>query len=514
MINKLESSGSDIEDYTQYQDDPVGFCEDILGETLTDDVKEMMESVRDNPVTVAMSANATGKSHGSSRVAIWWYKSFQNSQVYTAAAPPEQNLRRILWGEISDCVEKHPELFSSDDITALSISRSALSFVSGVTIPSSGTESAREAKFSGKHSEHLLFEIDEGDAVPDEVYRGIESCMSGGHARLLIMFNPRSEQGAVYRMIRDGRANVVKLSAFSHPNVLTGQNIIPGAVDRQTTARRIYDWTRLLTDGEEPGEDCFKLPEFLEGTKAKSLSGSEYPPLKPGWYKIMQSAFSYMVLGEYPAQGSTKLISREWIDAARSRWNEYVAVCGEKPPAYTSGIMGLDVAEYGSDSNCACFRYGGYVEKLVTWGGIDLSSTADKAVSEYQNRDVIRVNVDATGVGASIPSQMSRKSCSAIGIKVASRPTESTDLGEFRILRDQLWWNVREWLRTDPGAMLPPDEQLIEELMTPDYRVENGKIRIMKKDTMRELLRRSPDSADALCLTFASSGFFQDCDLT
>jgi hypothetical protein len=122
------------------------------------------------------------------------------------------------------------------------------------------------------------------------------------------------------------------------------------------------------------------------------------------------------------------------------------------------------------------------------------------------------VNVDATGVGAGVAPQMSRKGCSANAIKVASKPTEATDLGEFRILRDQIWWAVREWLRTDPGAMLPADEMLLEELLVPDYKVENGKIRVMKKNTMRELLRRSSDRADALCLTFASAGFFQDCD--
>lgn len=53
--------------YLEYQDDPVGFCEQVLGETLTDDVKAMMESVRDHQVTVAVSGNGTGKSHGAAR---------------------------------------------------------------------------------------------------------------------------------------------------------------------------------------------------------------------------------------------------------------------------------------------------------------------------------------------------------------------------------------------------------------------------------------------------------------
>ena len=60
--------------------------------------------------------------------------------------------------------------------------------------------------------------------------------------------------------------------------------------------------------------------------------------------------------------------------------------------------------------------------------------------------------------------------------------------------------------------MLPPDEMLVEELATPTYEVTNGKVRVMKKDVMRDLLKRSPDRADALCLTFAeSNNFFDDC---
>jgi hypothetical protein len=225
-----ELSGPDQCKFESYQDDPVGFGRDILKETYTDEVQAMMESVRDYPITIAKSANATGKTHGAARVAVWWYLAFPECQVYSAAAPPESNLKKLLWGEVGTITEKHPDLFKGD-IKNLHISRGAQTFLTGVTIPSSGSEAQREAKFSGKHSPHILFIIDEGDAVPDEVYKGIESCMSGGHARLLIMFNPRAEAGAPYRMERDGRANVVHLSAFNHPNVRAGQDENPRGRD-------------------------------------------------------------------------------------------------------------------------------------------------------------------------------------------------------------------------------------------------------------------------------------------
>lgn len=500
--------------FSQYQNDPVSFGEQVLGEHFTDDVKRLMESVRDHPVTIAKSANATGKTHAAARGAVWWYKCFPGAQVYTAAAPPENNLKKLLWGEIGSIAEAHPELFKNDQINILHIAQSAQSFLTGVTIPMSGTDAQREAKFSGKHAPHLLFIIDEGDAVPDAVYRGIESCMSGGHARLLIMFNPRAEAGEVYRMERDGRANVVKLSAFNHPNVVTGQDAIPGAVTRETTVRRINEWTRPMVDAERIDGECFELPACLKGVSAKSHSGQDYPPLKPGWYKIIEPAFSYMVLGKYPAQAENQLISREWVARARSRWDAYVCLNGENPSQTVKCIMGLDIGEFGVDANVACFRHGGYVERLISWSGVDVLVTGDRATGEYQLRKpgLSHCNVDATGVGAGVAPHMQRAGCVATGIKVASSPTQTSELGEFNILRDQLWWACREWLRTDESAMLPPDELLMEELQTPTYEVRNGKVRIMAKPTMRELLRRSPDRADALCLTFAGgrNNFFDE----
>ncbi len=154
------------------------------------------------------------------------------------------------------------------------------------------------------------------------------------------------------------------------------------------------------------------------------------------------------------------------------------------------------------------------MERLIPWSGLDTMETADRAVNEYRSRKVSTVNIDATGVGAGVAPAMQRQGCPAIPVKVASSPTQKTEQGEFQIMRDQLWWACREWLRTDPGAMLPPDEMLIEELQTPTYEVDRGKIRVMKKDTMREVLKRSPDRADSLCLTFHSGGFFAGLDFS
>ncbi len=498
--------------YEHYQADPVGFGERELAQQYTPDVERMMESVRDNIVTLARSANGTGKTHGAASVATWFYKSFPGAQVYTAAAPPEQNLKNLLWGEIEALTRSRPALFADDDLNVLRIRRHPKEFITGVAIPTTGTASQREAKFSGKHAPHLLFIIDEGDAVPAEVYKGIESCMSGGHVRLLVLFNPRAERGPVYIKERDRQANVVELSALDHPNVVTGENIIPGAVDRETTVRRINQWSRPLVGdtpsgrgtGERPDQECFTVPEYLVGVVAHDQKGTPYPPLPAGVRKIINPALSYMVLALYPAQAENQLISQAWVNAARARWDAYVAQYGEVPPKGVQPVAGHDVAEEGKDKNVQTFRYGGWVDRALIWGGIDTDASATKAAENSKRRKARVTHTDETGLGSGTAAKMTRLKVPAHGVKVASAPTTRSEEGEFEQLRDQLYWSVREWLRTDPGAMLPPSENLIEELTTPTYhKTRKGKIKVMEKVVMRELLRRSPDELDSLALTFA-----------
>lgn len=503
---------TESERFAQYRTDPIRWGEEILGESYTDDVKKVMQSVLENPVTIARSANATGKSHGAARIALWAYTVWEDTQVFLTAAPPLENLKKILWGQVMGIVRRNEQIYANHKRLSSSIARHEQSFITCVAIPTTGTEEERVAKFSGKHAQHLLFIVDEGDAVPEEVYEGIETCMSGGWARLLVMFNPKIRSGPVYHKEKSHKANVVHLSAFNHPNVVTGKNIIDGAVDRETTVRRINQWSVPLAESEKFGEDCFTLPDFLVGATAKALSGEKYPPLEAGPRKITEPTFSYMVLGEYPAQGASQLISEEWISRAVQNWKDWTERQGETRPDGVLPIMGLDIAELGTDANVMCLRYENYVPRLITWTGVDTDKTMLKALEYYRQYNVDMAMVDGTGIGASVAPAMSRMGkkddnpVRAVSVKVATKPLNfiETELGEFYELRDQLWWALREWLRTDKFATLPPDPYLLDELRAPEYYVDlKGKLRVTDKQELRKRLRRSPDRADALCLTFS-----------
>lgn len=485
--------------------------QDEIGVFLTDELVSIAESVRDNPVTIVRSGNDLGKSFSAARLMIWFFSVFADSKVFATAAPPLENLKTILWGEIGSVIHTRPSIFTGMKIKSLAIFRHANSFVKGLAIPISGTSEEREAKFSGKHAPHMLFVVDEGDAVPEEVYKGIESCMSGGHVRLLIMFNPRAPIGAVYNMEKRRQANVIVLNAFNHPNVTTGENLIPGAVSRDVTIRRINEWTRELGDGERSGmDDTYEVPEFLAGKTGQALDGTYYQPLPPGERKIVKPEFSYMVLGRYPSQSTWQLISENWIQRAVDRWKEYVSRNGEVPPSAVQPTMGCDLAEYGSDYNVACFRYGNYVEKLTLWNGVDSDLSAEKALELYLQKGAKIAMVDSTGVGSNVAPAMARRGreqdVRAVSVKASEKPSPliRCEFGDFYMLRDQLWWALRLWLEKEE-AMIPPDGLLLEELRAVEYSFTpiGRKIKMTDKDDLRKRLKRSTDRSDALCLTFS-----------
>lgn len=507
--------------FAGYAADPIGFNDAHLGAHFTEDIKRVIESVRDHTVTIAISANAVGKSFAAAHIAAWFYKVFTDSKVFLSAAPPENNLKEILWSELGGIIRRRPYIFATDKVSEeMKIKRNKESFISGLIIPTSGTPAEREAKFSGKHAPHLLFIVDEGDAVPASVYRGIESCMSGGHARLLIMFNPRADRGYVANMVKRKQGNIIYLSAFDHPNVISGENKIPGAVTRENVIQRINDMTSPLAPGEKPSVDCFEVPAYLVGTTTEDKAGITYIPIAPGYRRVHNMEFFYKVIGQYPPQSESQLISRVDVENARARWLAYVAMYGEVPPASTIPIAALDVAD-GGDLNVLTQKWGTWIPKLRSWKGVDPEQASIKTAEilkglGFDEKEVAKivVNVDATGVGAGVPGRLRGLGIQeAKRVMVASAPTinvkanqnDKAEAVQFYQLRDQLWWSAMMWLKNDTGAMLPPDDELAEELTTPTYWKgdRDGKIRVSTRETMIESLGRSPDKASSLVLLFA-----------
>jgi len=60
---------------------------------------------------------------------------------------------------------------------------------------------------------------------------------------------------------------------------------------------------------------------------------------------------------------------------------------------------------------------------------------------------------------------------------------------------------MADWVKR--GGALPNIPELVAELTVPAYTFKNGKFLMEEKDQIKKRLKRSPDFADALALTFA-----------
>jgi hypothetical protein len=111
--------------------------------------------------------------------------------------------------------------------------------------------------------------------------------------------------------------------------------------------------------------------------------------------------------------------------------------------------------------------------------------------------------VDNIGVGAGVVDRLREQGYPVRGINVGESSPVNSD--KFMRLRDELWWRAREWLESRE-VRIPDQQELIGDLTTPTYEMlSTGKIKIEGKSDIKKRLPRSPDMADALCLTFAVS---------
>jgi hypothetical protein len=113
--------------------------------------------------------------------------------------------------------------------------------------------------------------------------------------------------------------------------------------------------------------------------------------------------------------------------------------------------------------------------------------------------------IDSIGVGGGVADRLREVAleftwpCQVLDINVAECAALNPAASR---LRDDLWLQARDAL-AQRNMRLPKDEILRTDLIAPTYKfMSNGKLVVEPKAEMKKRLRRSPDRADAFCLTF------------
>lgn len=436
-----------------WAEDPVGFVRDVLGAVPEPWQEEALRAVVTQDRIAIRSGHGVGKTAFLSWLVIWWMLTRYPALV-ACTANTQHQLETVLWGEIARWSRRLPpglrDLLEvkSDKVVMTDAGKGD----SGAYARTSSRE--RPEALQGFHSDNMLFVVDEASGVFDVVFEVAQGSLTTEGAKIVLTGNPTRRSGYFY-------------NAFNGPNA--------------------SDWWGLKVSGYESSRVTQKSIEW-----AKKEYGEN------------SNKFRIRVLGEFPESDEDVVVPPELAESAIDR-----DVMATGPV-----VWGLDVARYGDDRSVLVKRQGRKVlAPPKAWRKLDLMQLAARIVEEYKAERIDlrpdEVLIDSIGLGAGVVDRLRQLHNEGQfppmvrGINVSEASSMSD---RFLRLRDELWWAIRDWLATRE-ASLPNDPALIKEITSPTYMFTSGtqRIKVESKDEMRARGVESPDLADALMLTFAST---------
>lgn len=425
----------------EYRDHPVKFVELVLEAKPLPWQKDFLNAIASGERRISVRAgHGVGKSTACSWALIWHLLT-RFPQKAICTAPTAGQLFDALFSEVKHWINRlPPSLRDAIEVYSDRIVQKGTPESSFISARTSSAE--RPEALAGVHSEHVLLICDEASAIPEAVFESAAGSMSGHSATTILIGNPTRNTGLFFR---------------THHSLSS-------------------DWKTMHVS-------CLDNPlvahDFIEQIKATYGEGS--------------NAYRVRVLGEFALRDDDVLIPAELVDGAMQR----DVVLNTSEPL----IYGVDVARFGDDRTVICKRQGNLVVGFKHWSGEDLMGTVGRIVHEASLDKPEEICVDSIGLGGGVADRLRELGHNVRDVNVS----ESAALNQQAArLRDELWMAAKDWLDTR-AVKLPKDDDLRAELTGPTYNfTSNGKIKVEGKSEMKRRGMRSPDLADALCLTFAS----------
>ena len=389
-----------------------------------------------------------GHGVGKSTVEAWlilWFVLFHRDLKVPVTANSQDQLKDVVWAE---CAKWHRELplFLKDMIEVAAERIFVKADPEGAFAVARTARPERPEALQGFHAGTLAFFIEEASGIEEIIFETAGGALSSEHSWVFMFANPTRTTGYFYKSHHENRAS----------------------------------WR------------CYHVP-----CHHSSRVSTNYDKQIAAEYGKDSNVYRVRVLGEFPLSEDDVLIPLGLIMSAVER---------DMAPSEAGLVWGLDVARFGDDSTALCKRRGNVMlEETREWKKLDLMQTAGIIAKEYRETPLemrpSAINVDVIGMGGGVVDRLRELGLPVRGINVSESP--STDPARFMRQRDELWWKAREWFDSR-AVMMPNDNALIGELVSPKYKMESsGKLKIESKDEMKKRGLRSPNRADAFVLTFA-----------
>jgi hypothetical protein len=441
---------------------PWGIPETILAEETGPDAwqEEILCNIRDGLMDIAtaiMVAVASGHGIGKSALVAWiilWAVVTMEDARGVVTANTEVQLRTKTWAELA---KWRSLMRGADDFPITATAIASRSRPLTWRIDAIAWSEEKPESFAGLHNagKRVVLIFDEASTIADIIWQ--------------------TAQGA----LTDVATELIWL-VFGNPTRNTGRF-------RECFGRFRHRW----------------ITRQIDSRTAKKTNKAEIAKLVED-YGEDHDIVRVRVRGIFPRSGSMQFIGSDLVEGCMARLDPQVTI-------YDPCVMGVDVARsLDGDETVLFIRRGRDARSIprVRMRTNDTMLIAARIVEEVQLHAVDAVFVDGGGVGGGVIDRLRQLRQPVIEIAFGSQPTGSVSAGDdgtwYFNRRAEMWGAMREWLK---GGYLPKDAELEAELtgLMYGHRLRDARDAILlesKKDMKKRGLS-SPDSADALCLTFA-----------
>ncbi|MCL2215412.1 MAG: terminase B [Defluviitaleaceae bacterium] len=432
-----------------WRKDPVLFAQEVCNFQPDEWQRQVLRDLAEYPRISVRSGQGVGKTSIEAVALLWFLACFKYARV-VATAPTLQQLRDVLWAEVSKWQSKSPLLKR-----ILKWTKTRLSVVGEEERWFAVARTATKPEnMQGFHEDYMLFLVDEASGVADAIMEAIQGTLSGPNNKLAMFGNPTKTSGTFYNSFHADctRYRCHKVSSLDSPR--TNKENIDFLIAKYGEESNVV---RVRVYGEFPIAD---EDAFITLTMAEMAMHTEID-------------FS----------GSITF----GVDVARYGDDKTVIAMRE------GNALTIPVVRHGQNL-------------MQTVGDIvKLYRETMAARPEYRGR--ITVNIDDTGLGGGVTDRLDEVRVEEklgrmdiIPINFGGSIPNKNAAENYANMGTWLWAKMRDDIME--GALaFPNDTELVAQLSTRKYSLNSrGKIILEDKKTMKKRGLPSPDRADAVGL--------------
>jgi hypothetical protein len=445
--------------------DPVTFARDVLGVELWERQRDILRAVMAHPRVAVRACHASGKSFAAAVLALYWLLAHRDGKVLITGPSYEQT-KHVIFGELARMIYS-ARLKLPVDANQAEIKVNAGNFILLVN------QSTPE-RIQGFHSAAVLVIVDEAPSLEGDIWTAIQSLMSGGKSRVLLLGNPTVASGpffdafgrnaALWKTFAIGWRETPNFQGIASIDALLG--LPPADLERDPVPM-------LLTR------------RFVADAWAEWWNGSaESSPL---WQSRVE--------GEFPSESENALLSLAWIEKARQ-------TAANAPESSSLRLTaGIDVAGPGDDLTVLTLvDEAGAIVTQKAWSVADPRGPVVATLNGYRER-LGTVVVDSAGIGYGFGLSLRDQGFAVNLTNVGSAAHESD---RFVNLKAEAYWWMREQFKA--GRISGVNDDTASQLSGIRYELTPaGKIQIEGKDSLRKRGVKSPDRAESLMLALSAS---------